>query len=445
MVAGMDADLRPNRPDLAAYWMPFTANRQFKADPRLFVSAEGMYYTMEDGSRVMDGTSGLWCVNAGHARPEIAAAVQRQLLTLDYAPSFQLSHPLAFELASRLAELTPPPLDRVFFANSGSEAVDTALKIALAYHRARGEGQRTRFVGRERGYHGVGFGGISVGGLVNNRRTFLTLPGVQHLPHTHDPARNAFSRGQPAQGAELADHLERIVALDGAETIAGVIVEPVAGSAGVLPPPVGYLERLRALCDKHGLLLIFDEVITGFGRLGAPFAAQYFDVVPDLMTMAKALTNAAVPMGAVAARREIHDGLMKGPESGIELFHGYTYSGHPVACAAALATLDIYRHDDLFARAARLAPVWEEAVHGLRGRADVIDIRNLGLMAAIDLAPRADAPGARGYDVLRGALDLGLLVRVTGDTIALSPPLTITEDEIASLADMLGRAIDAAG
>ncbi|HEY2709201.1 MAG TPA: aspartate aminotransferase family protein [Caulobacteraceae bacterium] len=441
----MDADLRPNRPDLAAYWMPFTANRQFKADPRLFVSAEGMYYTMEDGSRVMDGTSGLWCVNAGHARPEIAAAVQRQLLTLDYAPSFQLSHPLAFELASRLAELTPPPLDRVFFANSGSEAVDTALKIALAYHRARGEGQRTRFVGRERGYHGVGFGGISVGGLVNNRRTFLTLPGVQHLPHTHDPARNAFSRGQPAQGAELADHLERIVALDGAETIAGVIVEPVAGSAGVLPPPVGYLERLRALCDKHGLLLIFDEVITGFGRLGAPFAAQYFDVVPDLMTMAKALTNAAVPMGAVAARREIHDGLMKGPESGIELFHGYTYSGHPVACAAALATLDIYRHDDLFARAARLAPVWEEAVHGLRGRADVIDIRNLGLMAAIDLAPRADAPGARGYDVLRGALDLGLLVRVTGDTIALSPPLTITEDEIASLADMLGRAIDAAG
>jgi beta-alanine--pyruvate transaminase len=441
----MDADLRPNRPDLAAYWMPFTANRQFKAEPRLFVSAEGMYYTMDDGSRVMDGTSGLWCVNAGHARPEIAAAVQRQLLSLDYAPSFQLGHPLAFELAGRLAELSPPPLDRVFFANSGSEAVDTALKIALAYHRSCGEGQRTRFVGRERGYHGVGFGGISVGGLVNNRRTFLTLPGVQHLPHTHDPARNAFSRGQPAQGAELADHLERIVALDGAETIAGVIVEPVAGSAGVLPPPVGYLERLRALCDKHGLLLIFDEVITGFGRLGAPFAARYFDVIPDLMTMAKALTNAAVPMGAVAARREIHDALMKGPESAIELFHGYTYSGHPVACAAALATLDIYSRDNLFARAARLAPLWEDAVHGLRGRANVIDIRNLGLMAAIDLAPRADAPSARGYDVLRGALDLGLLVRVTGDTIALSPPLTITEDEIASLADMLGRAIDAAG
>jgi beta-alanine--pyruvate transaminase len=429
---------RSNRPDLSAYWMPFTANRQFKAAPRIIVGAEGLYYVTEDGRQVLDGTSGLWCVNAGHGRREIAEAVQRQLTTLDYAPAFQMGHPLAFETASRLAGMTPAGLDRIFFTNSGSESVDTALKIALAYHRARGEAGRTRFIGRERGYHGAGFGGISVGGLVNNRRAFPLLPAVDHLPHTHDLARSAFSRGQPAQGAELADELERLVALHGADTIAAVVVEPVAGSAGVLPPPVGYLERLRARCDAHGLLLIFDEVITGFGRLGAPFAAQHFGVTPDIITMAKGLTNAAVPMGAVAVKREIHDALMQGPEGAVELFHGYTYSGHPAACAAALATLDIYERERLFERAAAMAPVWESAVHGLRGRAHVADIRNLGLMAALDLAPRPNAPGARGYEALVRAFEAGLLIRVTGDTIALSPPLIIGEAEIARLAEVLG-------
>jgi beta-alanine--pyruvate transaminase len=434
--------LASNRPDLAALWMPFTANRQFKLDPRLIVGAKGMYYTTEDGREIIDGTAGLWCVNAGHGRVEIAAAVQQQLLSLDYAPSYQIGHPLAFELAAAIAAMTPPGLDRVFFANSGSEAVDTALKIALAYHRVRGEGQRTRFIGRERSYHGVGFGGISVGGLVNNRRSFVTLPGVDHLPHTHDPARNGFSRGQPEHGAELADALEGLVALHGADTIAGVIVEPVAGSAGVLPPPKGYLERLRAICDRHGLLLIFDEVITGFGRLGTPFASQYFGVTPDLMTLAKGLTNAAVPMGAVVARRGIHDALMQGPPGAIELFHGYTYSGHPVACAAGLATLAIYEREHLLTRAASLAPVWEDAVHGLRARRHVADIRNLGLMAAVDLKPRDGAPGARGYETLVRCFGAGALVRATGDTIALSPPLIVREDEIARLVGVLGEVID---
>jgi beta-alanine--pyruvate transaminase len=436
------AALTSNRPDLSALWMPFTANRQFKLDPRLIVSARGMYYTAEDGREILDGTAGLWCVNAGHGRPEIAAAVQQQLLTLDYAPAFQMGHPLAFEFAGAIAALTPPGLDRVFFANSGSESVDTALKIALAYHRARGEGQRTRFIGRERGYHGVGFGGISVGGLVNNRRGFVTLPGVDHLPHTHDPARNGFSRGQPAHGAELADALEALIALHGADTLAAVIVEPVAGSAGVLPPPRGYLERLRAICDRHGLLLIFDEVITGFGRLGTPFAGQYFGVTPDLMTLAKGLTNGAIPMAAVVARRGIHDALMQGPPGAIELFHGYTYSGHPAACAAGLATLAIYEREHLLTRAAGLAQVWEDAVHGLRGRRHVADIRNLGLMAALDLTPRDGAPGARGYETLVRCFRSGALVRVTGDTVALSPPLIVREDEIARLVEVLGDVID---
>jgi beta-alanine--pyruvate transaminase len=431
-----------NRPDLSALWMPFTANRQFKLDPRLIVSARGMYYAAEDGRQILDGTSGLWCVNAGHGRAEIAAAVQQQLLTLDYAPSYQIGHPVAFELAGAIAGLTPPGLDRVFFANSGSEAVDTALKIALAYHRARGEGQRTRFIGRERGYHGVGFGGISVGGLVNNRRAFVTLPGVDHLPHTHDPARDPFARGQPAHGVELADALEGLVALHGADTIAAVIVEPVAGSAGVLPPPIGYLERLRAICDRHGLLLIFDEVITGFGRLGTPFAAHYFGVTPDLMTLAKGLTNGCVPMGAVVARRDIHDALMQGPPAAIEFFHGYTYSGHPVACAAGLATLAIYQREHLLTRAGTLAPIWEDAVHGLRARRHVADIRNLGLMAAIDLMPRDGAPGARGYETLVRCFQSGALVRVTADTIALSPPLIVCEDEIARLMEVLGGVLD---
>jgi beta-alanine--pyruvate transaminase len=433
---------RRNRPDLDAYWMPFTANRQFKADPRLLVAAKGMYYRTEDGREVIDGASGLWCVNAGHGREEIAAAVGQQLLTLDYAPSFQMGHPLAFDFATALARIAPAGLDRIFFTNSGSESVDTALKIALAYHRARGEGQRTRLIGREKGYHGVGFGGISVGGLVNNRRAFLTLPGADHLRHTHDLARNAFSRGQPAHGAELADDLERLIALHGAETIAAVIVEPVVGSAGVLPPPVGYLERLRALCTKHGVLLIFDEVITGFGRLGAPFAAQFFGVTPDLMTTAKGLTNGAFPMGAVFASRAVHDAMMQGPENAIELFHGYTYSGHPAACAAGLATLEIYRREGLLARAVELSPAWEAAIHGLRDCPHVIDIRNLGLMAAIELSPRPDAPGARGYEVLVRTLKDGALVRTTGDTIALSPPLIVSVEEIERLAAILRSVLE---
>jgi beta-alanine--pyruvate transaminase len=422
-----------NRPDLSAYWMPYTANRQFKADPRLLVGASGMYYRHEDGHEVMDGVSGLWCVNAGHGRPEIASAVGQQLLTLDYAPSFQMGHPLAFDLATELTRLAPGDLDRIFFTNSGSESVDTALKIALAYHRARGEGQRTRLIGREKGYHGVGFGGISVGGLVNNRRSFLTLPGADHIGHTHDLEKNAFARGQPAHGAERADDLERLVTLHGAETIAAVIVEPVAGSAGVLPPPVGYLERLRTICDRHGILLIFDEVITGFGRLGAPFASQYFGVTPDLMTTAKGLTNGAFPMGAVFARRGIHDALMIGPENAIELFHGYTYSGHPAACAAGLATLEIYRREGLLTRAAEMAPVFEAEIHALADCPHVIDIRNLGLMGGIELAPRPEAPGARGYEAMLGALAAGAMIRFTGDTLAFAPPLVISKDEIGKL------------
>jgi beta-alanine--pyruvate transaminase len=433
---------RLNRPDLDAYWMPFTANRQFKADPRLLVAAKGMYYRTEDGREIIDGASGLWCVNAGHGREEIASAVGQQLLTLDYAPSFQMGHPLAFDFATALAKIAPAGLDRIFFTNSGSESVDTALKIALAYHRARGDGQRTRLIGREKGYHGVGFGGISVGGLVNNRRAFLTLPGADHLEHTHDLEKNAFSKGQPAHGAERADDLERLIALHGAETIAAVIVEPVAGSAGVLPPPVGYLERLRALCTKHGILLIFDEVITGFGRLGAPFAAQFFGVTPDLMTTAKGVTNGAFPMGAVFASRDVHDAMMQGPGGAIELFHGYTYSGHPAACAAGLATLDIYRREGLLTRAAELAPVFEAAVHSLRDCPNVIDIRNLGLMAAVELAPRPDAPGARGYETFVRTLKAGALVRFTGDTIALSPPLIITPAEIAALVASLRSVLE---
>ena len=421
--------------------MPFTANRQFKANPRLLASAQGMHYVGVDGRRILDGTAGLWCVNAGHGRREIAEAVSRQLLDLDYAPSFQMGHPVAFQFAEALARIAPggpeAGLDRIFFANSGSEAVDSALKIAVAYQRAIGQGTRTRFIGRERGYHGVGFGGISVGGLVNNRRVFPTLNGVDHLRHTHDPARNAFTRGLAEHGAELADDLERLVALHGAETIAAVIVEPVAGSAGVLPPPKGYLERLRAICDRHGILLIFDEVITGFGRLGAPFATDLFGVVPDLVTVAKGITNGVVPMGAVFARRSIHDALMTGPEPAIELFHGYTYSGHPVACAAGLATLGVYRDEGLLTRVGALEAAWAEAIHGLRAAPHVVDIRTIGLMAGVELAPRDGAPGARGYDALVAAFESGLLIRVTGDIIALSPPLIATEDDIGELAAKL--------
>jgi beta-alanine--pyruvate transaminase len=422
--------------------MPFTANRQFKANPRIFVAAEGMYYTTSDGRKVLDGTAGLWCVNAGHGRREIAQAVERQLTALDYSPAFQMGHPGVFELAARVSRMAPEGLDRVFFGNSGSEAVDTALKIALAYHRARGEGQRTRFIGRERGYHGVGFGGMSVGGIGNNRRTFgPMLPSVDHLRHTHGVAGNTFAKGQPPHGAELADDLERLIALHGADTIAAVIVEPMAGSTGVLIPPQGYLERLKAICVKHGLLLIFDEVISGFGRLGAPFAAQYFGVTPDLMTAAKGITNGAVPMGAVFVKRGIHDALMQGPEHLVEFFHGYTYSGHPVACAAGLATLDIYEREGLFARAASLAPAMEEAVHSLRSSPHVIDIRNMGLVAGIELEARPGEPGKRGYDVFLDCYQNGVLVRQTGDILAISPPLIVEESQIHQIVEAISNAL----
>ena len=424
---------------LDAHWMPFTANRAFKQAPRLFAAAKDMHYTTVDGRRVLDGTAGLWCVNAGHCREPIAAAIAREAARLDYSPGFQMGHPLAFELAEKLAGMLPRGLDRVFFTNSGSESVDTALKMALAYHRARGEPERARFIGRQRGYHGVGFGGISVGGIENNRKAFAAqaLPLVDHLPHTHDPARNAFSRGLPAHGADLADSLEQIVARHGAHTIAAVIVEPVAGSTGVLVPPKGYLERLRAICDRHGVLLIFDEVITGFGRLGAPFAADWFGVLPDLMTVAKGLTNAAVPMGAVFAKRGIYDTVLDASASGIEFFHGYTYSGHPLACAASLATLDLYKEEGLFQRAASLAPAWEQAAHSLRGAPHVIDVRNLGLVAGIELEARQGAVGARGYDAFVRAFESGLLIRVTGDIVALSPPLIVSEAQIGEIFERL--------
>ena len=424
--------------NLESYWMPFTANRQFKANPRLLVAAEGMHYTSAEGKRILDGTAGLWCVNAGHARREIADAIHRQALQLDYAPAFQMGHPLVFEAASRLAALLPGDLDHVFFANSGSEAVDTALKIAIAYHRVRGEGARTRLIGRERGYHGVGFGGISVGGISNNRRLFGSmLPGVDHLPHTYDRERQGFSRGQPEWGGHLADELERIVALHDASTIAAVIVEPLAGSTGVLVPPKGYLERPRAICDRHGILLIFDEVITGFGRLGASFAVDRFGVVPDLVTCAKGLTNGTVPMAAVIARRFVYDAFMSGPELAVEFPHGYTYSGHPLAVAAALATMDIYVREDLFARARALESYWEDAVHSLKGIPHVVDLRNLGLVAGIELAPIAGKPAARGFDVFLRCLEKGLLVRTTGDIVALSPPLVITRAQIDELFGIL--------
>ena len=427
----MSAQPTLDRSQLEAFWMPFTANRQFKANPRLLARASGMHYWTADGRQVLDGCAGLWCVNAGHSRKEITAAVSEQIATMEYAPPFQMGHPAAFELANAVVQWLPAGLDHVFFANSGSEAVDSALKIALAYHRVRGEGTRTRLIGRERGYHGVGFGGISVGGMVNNRKFFATqLPGVDHLPHTHDLGHNAYTRGEPAWGAHLADELERLVALHDASTIAAVIVEPVAGSTGVLLPPKGYLQKLRDICTKHGILLIFDEVITGFGRLGQPFAAQAFGVTPDMITMAKGLTNGAVPAGAVAARREIYDAFMSGPENAIELFHGYTYSAHPVACAAGIATQRIYQRDGLLTRAGELAEYWADGLHSLKGLPHVIDLRNLGLIGAIELQPIAGKPGARGFDMFLRAFEQGLLVRVTGDIIALSPPLIIEKSHI---------------
>lgn len=437
-----------SRPDasLDAFWMPFTDNRYFKADPRMIVSAEGMHYTASDGHQVMDGTGGLWCVNAGHGRSEITDAVARQLGKLDYGPTFQLGHPLPFEFAERLAGHLPEGIDRVFFTNSGSESVDTALKIARAYQHARGQPGRWRLIGRERGYHGVNFGGISVGGIVNNRRHFGPLVGgTDHLPHTHDLARNAFTRGLPEQGAEYANELERILALHGPETVAAVIVEPIAGSTGVLMPPKGYLQRLREICDRHDILLIFDEVITGFGRTGAAFAAQRFDVRPDMITMAKGLTNGAVPMGAVATSRQIHDTFMQGDGKGpaIELFHGYTYSGHPTACAAGLASLDIYEREGLLTRARELEAHWEKRAHELASAPNVIDVRNFGLIAGIELAPREGAPGQRAFQVFRRCFDDGLLIRITADIIALSPPLIVTSEQIDEIFSRLGEALHA--
>jgi beta-alanine--pyruvate transaminase len=435
-------------PNLSNFWMPFTANRQFKTAPRLFKAAKGMYYTTVDDRSVLDATAGLWCVNAGHGRDEITEAVSRQLATMDYAPTFQMGHPLAFEAASKVAEFMPAGMDRIFFTNSGSESVDTALKIALAYHRARGEGQRTRFIGRERGYHGVGFGGISVGGIAPNRKAFSgnLMPHVDHLPHTLNIAECAFTRGQPTWGAHLADELERLVTLHDASTIAAVIVEPLAGSTGVLVPPKGYLQRLRDICTKYGILLIFDEVITGFGRLGAPTASEYFGVTPDLLTMAKAINNAAIPMGAVAASRAVHDAVINaGAANAIEFFHGYTYSAHPSAAAAAIAALDIYKRERLFERAKELSGAFEDAVHELRNSPHVKDIRNLGLVAGIELESRADAPGARAYEVFLKCFEAGVLVRYTGDILAFSPPLIVDERQIDQIFSTVGDALRQVG
>ncbi|NYS23513.1 aspartate aminotransferase family protein [Rhodobacteraceae bacterium 2376] len=434
---------RPSPNDLRAFWMPFTANRQFKAAPRMFVGAKDMHYTTAEGRQVLDGTAGLWCCNAGHCRPKITEAVQKQVAELDYAPAFQMGHPIAFELANRIIDMAPDGIDHVFYTNSGSESVETALKIAIAYHRARGDGARTRLIGRERGYHGVNFGGISVGGIVNNRKVFGTmLGGVDHLPHTHLP-ENAWTKGQPDHGANLADDLERIVALHGAETIAACIVEPVAGSTGVLLPPKGYLERLREICTKHGILLIFDEVITGFGRLGSPFAAQHFDVLPDMMTTAKGLTNGVIPMGAVLTTGAVHDAFMQGPEHLIELFHGYTYSGNPIACAAGLATLETYAEEGLFDRCAEIAPYWQEALHSLQDARHVIDIRNMGLIGAVELEPIAGAPTKRAFSAFLKAYEKGILIRTTGDIIAMSPPLIIDRAQVDELIGTLREVLDA--
>jgi beta-alanine--pyruvate transaminase len=421
-----------SRGDLEAFWMPFTANRQFKSKPRILAKASGMHYWTPEGRQILDGVAGLWCVNAGHGRKEISQAVAAQLETMDYAPPFQMGHPPAFALANAVVKIAPPGLDHVFFTNSGSESVDTALKIALAYQRVRGEATRTKLIGRERGYHGVGFGGISVGGISPNRKMWSAslLPGVDHLSHTHDLAKNAFSRGEPEHGVHLAEELERLVALHDPSTIAAVIIEPIAGSAGVLIPPKGYLKRIREICDKHGILLIFDEVITGFGRTGSPFAAQEFGVTPDILTTAKGLTNGCIPMGAVLVRKAVYEAFMQGPEGSIELFHGYTYSAHPTACAAALATLAIYEREGLLTRAKSLARYWEDAAHALRGLPHVIDIRNYGLILGLELQSIPGKVGARAFEVYQKCFDRGLLIRQTGDILALSPPLIVERPQI---------------
>ncbi|HEX2216700.1 MAG TPA: aspartate aminotransferase family protein [Xanthobacteraceae bacterium] len=439
-------DVASNVPnDLAAFWVPFTPNRAFKQRPRFVTRAKDMHYYTPDGRAVLDGSAGMWCTNAGHNRDPITEAIQNQAGELDYAPPFQFAYPKSFELASRIAALAPGDLDHVFFTNSGSEAVDTALKIALAYNHARGQSSRTRLIGRERGYHGVGFGGISVGGIVANRRFFgAMLAGVDHLPHTYNREQQAFSRGEPEWGAHLADELERIVALHDAATIAAVIVEPMAGSTGVLPAPKGYLQRLRQICDKYGILLIFDEVITGYGRLGHAFAAERYGVVPDMITFAKGVTSGAVPMGGVVVRAGIYEAFMQGPEHVPELFHGYTYSAHPLAVAAGLATLDLYRDEGLFERAKKLEAKWTDAAFALKGLPNVLDIRTVGIVAAIDLASKPDGVGKRGYEAMeRGFHDEGVMMRITGDTIALSPPLIISESQIGELFEKIAKVIRA--
>ena len=439
----MTAHPRPN--DLASFWMPFTSNRQFKKAPRMFVAADRMRYRTDDGREVLDGTAGLWCCNAGHNRPKIVEAIRAQAGELDYAPAFQMGHPKAFEFANRLVGIAPDGFDHVFFTNSGSESADTALKMALAFHRVRGEAQRVRLIGRERAYHGVNFGGMSVGGIGGNRKMFgQMLPHVDHIRHTHDPARNAFTRGRPEHGAEFADELERICTLHDPSTIAAVIVEPMSGSTGVLIPPKGYLERLRAICDKYGILLIFDEVITGFGRLGSPFAVDHYGVKPDLFTIAKGMTNGVIPMGGVFVSDKIHDAFMTGPEHMIEFAHGYTYSGNPIACAAGIATLDTYAEEGLLTRGAELASYWEDALHSLKGLPHVVDLRNEGLIGAIELESIPGEPTKRAFSCFLDAFESGLLIRTTGDIIALSPPLIIEKSDIdelfGKLTDVLKRA-----
>ncbi len=431
--------------DLDAFWMPYTANRSFKANPRMLARAEGMFYYTPEGRPVMDGTAGLWCCNAGHARRPIVEAIQAQAEELDYAPSFQFGHPKVFAAAARIAALAPGDLDHVFFAGSGSEAIDTALKIAIAYWNVCGKGAKQRLIGRERGYHGSGFGGISVGGIVANRRFFgAMLTGVDHLPHTYDREKQRFSKGEPEYGAHFADELERIVTLHDASTIAAVVVEPMAGSTGVLPPPAGYLKRLREICDRHGILLIFDEVISGFGRLGHSFAAERYGVIPDMITFAKGVTSGAVPMGGVLVRKPIYEAFMGGPDNVIELFHGYTYSGHPLAAAAALAALDIYRDEGLFERTRTLEPLWAEAIMSLKDEPNVLDIRTLGLVAGIDLASRPEGVGKRAYEAMDRAFhEEGLMLRITGETLALTPPLIITEDQTGELTEKVRRVIRA--
>ncbi|MBV9908968.1 MAG: aspartate aminotransferase family protein [Hyphomicrobiales bacterium] len=431
--------------DLESFWLPFTPNRAFKKAPRLVARSKDMHYYTPEGHEVLDACAALWCCNAGHNRTPIVEAIQRQAAELDFTPTFQFAHPQVFALAARLTAMAPGDIDRAFFTNSGSEACDTALKIAIAYHNVRGHGSRQRLIGRERGYHGVGFGGISVGGMVNNRKFFGSLlAGVDHLPATYNREQQAFTKGEPEWGGHLADDLERIVGLHDASTIAAVIVEPMAGSTGVLPPPKGYLKKLREICDKYGILLIFDEVITGFGRLGAAFAAERYGVIPDMITFAKGVTSGTVPMGGVLVRKHVYDAFMKGPDHAIELFHGYTYSGHPLACAAALASLDVYRDEKLFERAKTLEPKWYDALMSLKGLPNVLDIRCLGLTGAIDLAPSSAGVGARGYKAVEYSFhEAGIMIRISGDTIELTPPLIISEDQIGEVADKVGRTIKA--